>query len=74
MLGWEAIPRVVISFLWLQSFAGGGRHDSKKGIKDNTPKSSALSSEVQNTPGVLVLYSKQSTKADFFTDKKGNII
>jgi hypothetical protein len=74
MLGWEMIPRVVIYFLWLQNFAGGGHHDSKKGIKDNIPGSSALSPEVQNTPGVLVLYSKQSTKADFFTDKKGKII
>lgn len=74
MLRWEVIPRVVISFLWIQNFAGGGHHASKKGTKDSIPESSALSPEVQGIPGVVVLYSKQSTKAEFVTDKRGKII
>ncbi|XP_033607221.1 neurotrophin 1-like [Cryptotermes secundus] len=69
MLGWEVIPRVVISFLWIQNFAGGGHQASKKGTKDSIAESSALSPEVQGIPGVVVLYSKQSTKAEFVTDK-----
>lgn len=74
MLGWEVIPRVVISFLWIQNFAGAGHHASKKGTKDSIPESSALSPEVQGIPGVVVLYSKQSTKAEFVTEKHGKII
>jgi hypothetical protein len=75
MLGLEAIPLVVITFLWLQNFAGGGNYAAKKGndpgTKDHLSESSALSSEVQGTPGIVVLYSKHSTKVDFVTDKHG---
>jgi hypothetical protein len=77
MLGWEAFPLVVISLLWLDSFAAEGHQVAKKGdkprSKDNISGSSALSSEAQGTPGIVVLYSKQSTKADFVTDKHGKI-
>jgi hypothetical protein len=78
MLGWELIPHVAISFLWLQSFAGGRNHTAKKvikpGTRDNIPGPSALSPEVHGTPGIVVLYSKHSTKADFVTDKHGKIV
>jgi hypothetical protein len=78
MLGWEVIPHIAISFLCLQNFAGGRNHTTKKVIKpvtsDHIPGSSALSPEVHGTPGVVVLYSKHSTKVDFVTDKHGNIL
>jgi hypothetical protein len=78
MLRWEAILLVLISLLWIHSFAGEGHQVAKKGdkprSKDTIPGSSALSSEVQGTPGIVVLYSKQSTKADIVTDKHGNIV
>jgi hypothetical protein len=78
MLGWEAIPLVLISLLWIHSCAGEG-HQAAKIVdkprsKDTIPESSALNSEVQGTPGIVVLYSKQSTNADFNTDKYGNIV
>jgi hypothetical protein len=77
MLRWEAILLVVISLLWLHSFTGEGHQAAKNGdkprSKDNIPVSSALSTEVQGTPGIVVLYSKQSTKADVVTDKHGNV-
>ncbi|XP_021931867.1 neurotrophin 1-like isoform X2 [Zootermopsis nevadensis] len=73
MLGWQVIPRVAISFLWLQNFASGRNHTAKKVIKpatrDHVAGSSALSPEVHGTPGIVVLYSKHSTKAEFVTDK-----
>jgi len=78
MLRWEAILLVLISLLWIHSCAGEGHQAAKNGDKsrsnDAIPGSSALSSEVQGTPGIVVLYSKQSTKADFVTDKHGNIV
>lgn len=78
MLRWEAILLVLISLLWIHISADEGHQAAKKGdkprSKDAIPESSALSSEVQGTPGIVVLYSKQSTKADFITDKHGNIV
>ena len=78
MRRWEAILLVLISLLWIHRCAGEGHQAAKKGdkarSKDAIPESSALSSEVQGTPGIVVLYSKQSTKADFVTDKHGNIV
>ena len=78
MLRWEAILLVLISLLWIHSCDGERHQAAKKGDKprsnDAIPGSSALSSEVQGTPGIVVLYSKQSTKADFVTDKHGNIV
>jgi hypothetical protein len=76
MLRWEGILLVLVSLLWLHSFAGEGHQAAKKGdkprSKDTIPGASTLSSEVQGTPGIVVLYSKQSTKADIVTDKHGN--
>lgn len=78
MLRWEGILLVVISLLWLHTLAGERHQAAQKGdkprSKDNIPGSSALSTEVQGTPGIVVLYSKQSTKADFVTDKHGNVV
>ena len=78
MLRWEAILLVLNSLVWIHSCAGEGHQAAKNGDKprsnDAIPGSSALSSEVQGTPGIVVLYSKQSTKADFVTDKRGNIV